>query len=107
MSSATRPLNDLPTIKRFITGHTKDGKATALVADEPKGIVYPERGRVFTVPYTTQGFPVQMQDDEDIRKHEELVSQGSISLVNKQGTTFRFVDFAPASDDLPVAMHRT
>ncbi len=94
----------LPTITRFVTGHTAEGKATAQIVDKPEGIQYPERGRVFNVLYSTQTSPVRMQNDGDLKQHQDLASQGHISLVNKKGTTLRIVDFAP---NTPAAMHRT
>jgi quercetin dioxygenase-like cupin family protein len=58
----------------------------------------------FTVAYTTSEFPVDLNNDADIKKHEDLKASGKLGLVNPNGTVCRFVDFAPKG---PPLMHRT
>lgn len=58
----------------------------------------------FNNVYTTSSFPVSLTNNEDIRKHEELLGTGKLGLVNPGGTVCRIVEFAP---NAPAHMHRT
>ncbi len=53
--------------------------------------------------YTTSEFPVSLNKDADIAKHEERV-KGGMGIVNPRGTVLRYVDFAPGFESM---MHRT
>lgn len=95
---------DLPEIHRFVTGHDSSGKAIAVVKDVPRWAHYAKKSRAYNVLYTTQKFPADMSDDQDVQAHEELLKSGSLGLVVPGGTVLRIVDFAP---NVPAAMHRT
>ncbi|UPK97671.1 hypothetical protein LCI18_008606 [Fusarium solani-melongenae] len=58
----------------------------------------------FNVVYTTSAFPVSLNDDIDIKTHDELSATGNLGLANKNGTVCRIVDFGPGFDCM---MHRT
>ena len=58
----------------------------------------------FDVLYTTSNFPVNMNDNADLKTHNELVAQGKLGLVQPRGTVCRMVDFGPKTD---AVMHRT
>jgi hypothetical protein len=58
----------------------------------------------FNVVYTTSEFPASLNNDADLKKHDELSATGKLGLVNKNGTVCRIVDFAPGFDCM---MHRT
>ena len=58
----------------------------------------------FDVLYTTSDFPVNMNDNADLKTHNSLMAQGRIGLVQPGGTVCRMVDFGPKSEPL---MHRT
>jgi quercetin dioxygenase-like cupin family protein len=58
----------------------------------------------FNVPFTTSEFPVSMNNNVDIVKHDERLQSGKLGIVNPGGTVLRFVDFAPGFES---AMHRT
>ncbi len=53
--------------------------------------------------YTTSEFPVSLNKDADIAKHEERL-KGGMGIVNPKGTVLRYVDFAPGFESM---MHRT
>lgn len=95
----------LPQLRRFVTGHKPDGNATLQLQDEGSWRLYPERGRAFNVVYTTQETPVRLDDDRDLKLHDDLVGKGEMPLVNKNGSLLRIVDFAP--NGISAAMHRT
>jgi Cupin domain len=48
--------------------------------------------------------PVDLNDEIDIKHHDEIVKEGTLGLVKSNGTVCRFVDFAPGCKGL---MHRT
>ncbi|CAJ0552442.1 Ff.00g064210.m01.CDS01 [Fusarium sp. VM40] len=58
----------------------------------------------FNVAYTTSEFPPSLNNNSDIKMHDELLSSGKLGLVNKNGTVCRIVDFAPGFDCM---MYRT
>ncbi|KAI9771322.1 MAG: hypothetical protein M1840_002292 [Geoglossum simile] len=58
----------------------------------------------FNVIYTTSKFPPSLNDDEDIKTHENAIGSGKLGLVNHGGTVCRTVDFAPGYQCM---MHRT
>jgi len=58
----------------------------------------------FNVVYTTSQFPVSLNASQDLDAHNRLISQGTLGLVNPNGTVCRIVDFAPGHEPL---MHRT
>ena len=94
----------LPEIHRFVTGHNTDGKAIATVQDVPVWTHLGNKTRGYNVLYTTQEFPAVLDDDKDIKAHDELLQSGKLGLVTPNGTVLRIVDFAPGK---PAAMHRT
>lgn len=53
--------------------------------------------------YTTSEFPVQMNNNEDVRAHDKIAIQG-VGLVNAGGSVCRMVDFSPSNNPM---MHRT
>lgn len=58
----------------------------------------------FSVVYTTSEFPVSLNNDSDIREHDDLTEIRKLGLVNKGGTVCRILDFAPGYGCM---MHRT
>jgi len=49
----------------------------------------------FNVPFTISEFPVSMNGNADVSKHDEKVSSGKLGIVSPNGTVLHFVDFAP------------
>ncbi len=106
----SRPQNEtqlstnLPGVTHYITGHNDQGRA--IVESSNPGHWTPLLGDslAFNVIYTTSGFPVSLNDNKDIKTHEEVISSKKLGLVNANGTVCRMVDFAPDSKPL---VHRT
>lgn len=53
--------------------------------------------------YTTS-FPPDLNQDADVRQHDEKMASGKLGLVSGGGTVLRYVDFAPQYECM---MHRT
>ncbi|KAK5058668.1 hypothetical protein LTR84_010932 [Exophiala bonariae] len=101
--------NSLPSALRdptiHITTHNADGKATLYSAAPSQWSWVEEFGVGLNAVYTTSTMPVSMNDDKDLKSHEANMTSGpNLSLVQKNGTVCRFVDYAPES---PPLMHRT
>ena len=99
----TQHTSSLRNPTNLITGHDQNAQAICQSAEaaswtEIRGTNY------FNVIYTTSSFPVDMNDDADIKQHEHVRSEGKLGLVRPNGTVCRMVDFAPDGDAL---MHRT
>ncbi|KIW97742.1 uncharacterized protein Z519_01326 [Cladophialophora bantiana CBS 173.52] len=54
--------------------------------------------------YTTSEFPSDLNDDKDIKLHEEMKASGKLNIVQPHGTVIRIVNFGPHNTAL---MHRT
>ena len=85
--------------KRFITGHDADGKGIIQLADEGSWQKIDNDIVRYNVMWTTNTFPVNINEDCDIKTENTVVS---LSLPN--GTVLRMVDRSPGSSS---AMHRT
>lgn len=99
----TKQLSPLPKPTRFITGHNSAAESIVHTED---GATWTNLGddMGFYVPYTTSGFPVNMNNETDIKKNSEVTSSGNLGLVNPGGTVCRYVDFAPGNKPI---MHQT
>ncbi|KAL2793846.1 hypothetical protein BJX66DRAFT_305243 [Aspergillus keveii] len=97
-------LSSLPGITRYVTGHDSAGKAIVHTENPADWSSFENSSMAFTVAYTTSEFPIDLNNDADIKKHEDLKASGKLGLVNPNGTVCRFVDFAPKG---PPLMHRT
>lgn len=111
MASQSRPptegqlAKDLPGITAFITGHNPTDGATTIQQRKP-ALWRPidSGGMTFHEAYTTSEFPASLNNDVDIKSHEERVKSGKMGIVNPRGTVLRYVDFAPGFESM---MHRT
>ncbi|CAI6323839.1 unnamed protein product [Periconia digitata] len=94
----------LPKVHRHITGHNKEGKAifSDKFDDESKMKVHSD-GIAFALSYTTQGFPVDMEQDKDLDVYGKYLAD-TPGLVVSGGTVLRHVDIPPKTEG---AMHRT
>jgi hypothetical protein len=94
----------LPKINRFITTHDDSGKAifSPALADESTMKSLPDN-MAFALSYTTEGFPVDLNSDKDIKVYETYLNNPP-GLTVSNGTVLRHVDFPPSNT--PV-MHRT
>lgn len=92
-------------VNRFITTHDDDsGKAifSKALADESSMKALPDN-MAFALSYTTEGFPVDLNEDKDIKVYETYLEKPP-GLTVSNGTVLRHVDFPPSNT--PV-MHRT
>jgi quercetin dioxygenase-like cupin family protein len=77
-------------IRRVITGHKPDGKATVLI-DEPVKNVISGRANVFSsVIWTTEGFPLNNDASDD-------TSGRKVGTTLDNGVVFRVVSFGPGA----------
>jgi quercetin dioxygenase-like cupin family protein len=76
------------TIRRIITGHDKNGRATVKMDEVAKNVISGRPGALSTVIWTTEGFPVNNDGDAD-----EAGRKVGTTLDN--GTVFRVVSFGP------------
>ena len=60
-----------PTI--HITTHNASGQATLDSSEKPQATAYPEHKFAATNLYTTSAMPVSLNDDIDIKLHQDLV----------------------------------
>jgi hypothetical protein len=90
-----------PTI--HITSHNASGQALQS-SKKAQATAYPEHNFQATLLYTTSDMPADLNDEADIKLHDDIVSSGSLGVVKKNGTVCRFADFAPCSTGF---MHRT
>ncbi len=109
--SSSRPPNEgqlssnLPGVTHYITGHdTSTGKAIVQSTRPGSWVPILKGANAFDVVYTTSEFPASLNDDKDLKTHDELVASKKLGLVNPNGTVCRIVDFAPGTQPL---MHRT
>ncbi|KAK6949049.1 hypothetical protein Daesc_009122 [Daldinia eschscholtzii] len=89
----------------FITTHDASGKAVFSDTIPEKAPVRQVMGgdMLFSLMYTTEGFPVSMADSKDIKAYQNyLTNTPAISIPG--GTACRTVDFPP---DYTSPMHRT
>lgn len=91
-------------INRLITTHNAEGKAvfsTALPEQAKQTLIGGEA--VFALGYCSEEFPVDMNDEKDIKVYERYMSEAP-GLVINSGTVLRYVDIAPGHIS---PMHRT
>ena len=94
----------LPSINRFITAHNAEGKA--VFSDKvPEALGWDKlpNGAGFALGYTTEQYPVDLNQDKDVSKYQTYLSTPP-GLVIPGGTVLRFVDCPPNSLS---PMHRT
>ncbi|KAF2020688.1 hypothetical protein BU24DRAFT_6690 [Aaosphaeria arxii CBS 175.79] len=94
----------LPKIKRYVTAHNKEGKAIFSDKFDDESTMKPnDDGIAFALSYTTKGFPVSMDDDEDLQVYDKYLNSAP-GLVVSGGTVLRHVDIPPKT---ACTMHRT
>jgi len=96
--------NGLPIINRFITDHNSEGKAifTTQVKEELHWQGLPDGAR-FCLGYTTDKFPVKMNEKQDISSYEKYL-EDKPGIMIPGGTVLRLVDMMPGATS---PMHRT
>ncbi|RHZ68339.1 hypothetical protein CDV55_105975 [Aspergillus turcosus] len=104
MSINPGQISTLNGITRFITTHNPSGQAIIHSEQPITWGSYQDGALGMSVAYTTSEFPANLNNDTDIKAHEQLMQSNSLGLVNPGGTVCRFVDFKPGGEPF---MHRT
>ena len=68
-----------PTI--HITTHNDEGKAIVKSHQNEAKSLGSQRATI-NVAYTTSSFPADLNDEQDIKQHEDLIASGKLGLVN-------------------------
>ncbi|MGH6728330.1 MAG: cupin domain-containing protein [Pseudolabrys sp.] len=76
-------------IRRVVTGHDGQGRAKVLIDEQVKNVSSPRPGANYSVIWTTEGFPVDNDDDTD-------PSGKKIGTTVANGSVFRIVSFGPS-----------
>jgi len=98
------PISPFPSPKIHITSHNSEGKAIVHSTVNEAPTPYPGYRTSTNLVYTTSGFPPDLNNEADIKLHEQVKTEGKLGIVKPNGTICRFVDFAPNNKGL---MHRT
>ncbi|KAI0509752.1 hypothetical protein F5B22DRAFT_314668 [Xylaria bambusicola] len=94
---------NLPNTTTFITGHNADGKAIIESARSATWKAFENGVMGFNQIYTNE-FPADLNDNADIRFHDDKIASGNLGLAVKSGTVCRMVDFSP---EYVCMLHRT
>ncbi|KAH9885373.1 hypothetical protein F4778DRAFT_774378 [Xylariomycetidae sp. FL2044] len=89
----------LPATTTYLTGHDPSGQAIVQSAWKPF-----EGGIMGFNQIYTNKFQADLNNDEDIKFHDEIISTDKLGLATKSGTVCRMVDFGPGYQCM---MHRT
>ena len=76
------------TIRRIVTGHDDKGRAKVLIDETVKNVSSQRPGALYSVVWSTEGFPVSNDGDED-------TSGRKVGTTLDNGTVFRIVSFGP------------
>jgi quercetin dioxygenase-like cupin family protein len=79
---------DLKKLRRVVTGHDSGGRAKVLIDETVTNVFSPRPGAGFSVIWSSEGFPVNNEGDED-------PSNKKIGTTIEGGTVFRVVSFDP------------
>ncbi|KAI0155097.1 hypothetical protein GGR57DRAFT_464064, partial [Xylariaceae sp. FL1272] len=93
----------LPSPKTFITGHNSSGKAVLHSTRDAHWKVFEGGVMGFNQIYTNP-FPADLNNDADVKYHDDKLAGGNLGLATKSGTVCRMVDFGPGYECM---MHRT
>lgn len=75
-------------IRRVVTGHDAQGRSTVLIDEQVKNQHSPRPNAIFSVIWSSEGFPVDNDGSED-------VSGKKVPTALDNGTVFRIVSFGP------------
>ncbi|KAM5345123.1 hypothetical protein ACJ41O_010985 [Fusarium nematophilum] len=91
--------------KRFITTHNSDGKAIidSSISDDAPFYELPDGIAQFAQCYVTREFPVQLNEQADLKAYQDFLSKPP-GLTVSTGTVLRYVDMPPGQTS---PMHRT
>ncbi|KAI0888497.1 uncharacterized protein GGS22DRAFT_198213 [Annulohypoxylon maeteangense] len=94
---------DLRRTTTYLTGHNEEGKAKVHSARPAAWKAFDEGTMGFNQIYTNS-FPSNLNDDADVKFHEQIISSGNLGLATRNGVVCRMVDFGPQYECM---MHRT
>ena len=77
-------------IRRVVTGHDDQGRAKVLIDEAVKNVMSPRQGVLYSVIWSSKGFPVDNRGDAD-------PSGKKIGTTIPNGTVFRIVSFGPGA----------
>lgn len=75
-------------MRRVVTGHNEDGKAVVLLDEPEMNVISARSGASACVVWSTQGFPVDNDDDIDPTKR-------TFGTTVENGTVFRIIRYEP------------
>lgn len=75
-------------VRRVITGHKRDGKATVLIDEMATNLRQSRPGATAAVIWTTLGFPVDNDSSQD-------TNDGAKGIFLDNGVVFRVISYAP------------
>ena len=75
-------------IRRVVTGHDDQGRAKVLIDETVKNVLSPRPGALYSVIWSSEGFPASNDGDED-------PSGKKIGTTIPGGSVFRVVSFGP------------
>jgi len=75
-------------IRRVVTGHDDQGRAKVLIDETVKNVLSPRPGALYSVIWSSEGFPVDNDGDGD-------PSGKKIGTTIANGSVFRIVSFGP------------
>lgn len=107
MSDTQEKRCPFPPPRRYISTHTADGCSvfhTELPPELPHQVI--REDLEFYLAYTTSTFPIDVENDVDIKRYRAFLEGEKPGLINKGGSVLRVTDFGPGSR-LEPPMHRT
>ncbi|KAI1760029.1 hypothetical protein GGR53DRAFT_104729 [Hypoxylon sp. FL1150] len=93
----------LPKTMTYLTGHNDQGRAVVHSARPASYKAFDGGDMGFNQIYTNS-FPADLNENADVKFHDEVMAGGNLGLVTKGGVVCRMVDIAPQYECL---MHRT
>jgi quercetin dioxygenase-like cupin family protein len=96
--------NGLRSLDRFITSHDGNGRAV-FSTNLPERLAWQkiDENALFSLAYTTNKFPVRLQDDDDLAVYNQYL-ENKPGITIPGGTVLRIVDMKPGATS---QMHRT
>lgn len=98
------PVSPLRTPAVHITSHNDAGQAIVHSTDSDPVRAYPGMRTSHKFVYTSERLPMDLNGEIDIAAYRAILESGTTSIVKKNGTVCRIVDFAPHNKSM---MHRT
>jgi hypothetical protein len=68
---------DLKKLRRVVTGHDSEGRAKVLIDETVTNVFLPRPGAGFIVIWSSEGFPVNNEGDEDPSNNKAIRSKNS------------------------------